>query len=345
MANLRPKITIVFLPYVLVSATVILVMSLAKWLFEVKYRLLMFDTFRFDVIVSTILSFILIITILRRRIRILDIRDKNNEPIYGVYYFFMLVSIVLPVNFAINYVGAAGYRLKHVNNAMELVQQPVTRYYDIDTIRLLKKGLVVSFERYTTSRSETLNFDCYAAYPFATDDSTPVPDVWYVLSYNETMDNQASRSKKDSAYQRFRDDCTRRIEDAYVSAVHPAYFDNIPDNIVRRNVLNKVLYYTGFPESVVLLAPVYGSFEQRTENNGVYFLLSWLAGILMVFFMVMVKDYNNAQLNMYYNNTILSNDALQKGIHFLHRRWYHPLVLMIMIIIIIVFVVLVKLLC
>lgn len=346
MANLRPKITIVFLPYVLVSATVILVMSLAKWLFEVKYGLLMFDTFRFDTGVSVILSLVLVIIVMRKRVHILDTRDKYGRPDHSVYYFLMPLFLVLPVNFAINYVGSACYSLKHVRTADEIMQQPRTRYYAIDTVKLLKNGLVSSFDRYTSSKGSTLNFSYYAAYPFAiAKDNDFMPKIWYVLHYSDEMSNSDGAVKKTLAYIRFINDCTKSVEAVPVSGLQPVYFDNLPDGRFRSGILQNVLHYSGYGESLILLSPVYKPFEERAGNNALYFFISWLAGLLVIFIIIIASPVKKNKLQQYYDNILIPNDEPQKAINFLNNRNYRALVLLAAIIVIILFVVLVKLLC
>ncbi|MBS1771453.1 MAG: hypothetical protein JST82_01245 [Bacteroidetes bacterium] len=338
--DLRPKLKIIFLPYLLISLTVISLFSFAKWFFEVKLRLLLLHSFIFDTVAASILTIILIITILRRRLHILDVRDKNGNLNYTGFYVFILISIVLPLNFAINYVGSATYQLKSVKTTDEIIAQPLTRYYAIDTLPLLIGNTSTSFSRYTSGKhNSTLNFDCYVAFPVPLqNEQVPSGQVWLTEYHHRSMRNSASDDVKDEAYRSFVDGCYSKINSVPAALTGPVYYDNVQDGSYRERIAGMVSTDGLLSERLVLLVPEYGSFENRAKGSGGYFLIAWLACTLAIFIGMMVSSYHERQLQEYYDKTLLHNDDIQKVVHYLHRHRYHPLALLLMVTVISLFV-------
>jgi hypothetical protein len=342
---LYPKIKIVFLPYVLVSVIVIAIFSLAKWFFEVKHRILLLDDFVFDIVASVILSFVLIVTVLRRRVHILDVRDKQDMPNHTSYYLFLLISIVIPVNFAISYVGSACYGLKHVKSADEIMMQPHTRYYDINILKPDTANKRVWFNRYTSGRHQsTLNFNGHAMFPVKSEhDTTLVEYVWYVMTFETSMSNSLSDDEEERAMEKFKTECNQSIEAVPTVMVEPTYYDNEPQNDIRGAFTGKLGYDGITAEQCVILTAEYGSFSERTNDKGRDFIISWVACVAIIFCIIMATNYNQQKLQQYYDNSMLRDDDLQKVIHYLHTHRYHPLALLLMVVVIALFVLIIKL--
>lgn len=341
MFGAQTKFRIIFLPYLLISVSVISLFSFAKWFFEVKHRMMLMHSFFFDTVACMVLMIVLIATIIRRRLHILDVRSKEGKLNYGGFYIVMLLSVVVPINFAINYVGKAGYDLKHINRAEEILTAPITRYYAIDTIKLMDKKQKVRFRRYTSDKGgRTLNFSCKVAYPILQQsDTLKIGKMWYVASYHHSMSNNASLYEKEVAYNNFHTDCTERINSLPYSIGRPVYFDNIPDDAFREDIIELIFGKDAKHDDAAILMPVYEKFEYRAFWSAVGFCISWFVGLLLVWIMLLAADFHSEQLQAYYDKTLLhSGSDIQNAVHYLHSHRYHPLALLLMAVIITLFV-------
>lgn len=345
MFHFNLKFRIIFLPYLIISVSVISLFSFIKWYFEVKHRYLLLHSSLFDAFVSAIIVAVLTITILRKRLHILDVR-KNDNIDYTFYYMLIVFSIVVPLNFALNYIGTQGYQLVHVRSADEIVHLPHTRYYAIDNpgIRLSEGEETVNFDHYTSGKhNRTLNFSCHAIFPVQpVKDSAVRGMVWLCMYFHESMSNSDSDEEKSAVYSHFTASCNEKIKWAASDIWQAVYYDNIPDGNLREhfsNMQNNYTYSNNIDrEDIVILKAVYSPFSERSGNNLPAFIISWILGLLIMLVAFSIPLLHHEQYEEYKQGTLKDRDDLQRIVEYLHSHRYNPFALLLMLTIITILV-------
>ncbi len=318
MSDLRIKLKIIYPPFLLIFTSVLALMVSVKWFFEVKHRLMLFHHFAFDVATPALLSIVLIIVVLRKRFHILDIKNKYGKQDHSLLAIIAIVCIVVPLNFALNYVGAAGYGLIHVKSVDEIhLHVKHSRYYAIDKFRLDTTMPYVDFDRYTSGKHHnTLNFSCVFVFPVLAEyDSANKDVVWYGMHFKENMSNHEDRWVKDSVERVFMDKCNAYIANATAEMGTPLYFENLPDNRDRAALTHIVpLIPDDAYEDVLMLQPRYDSFAERADKDGVRFLIALFCSFLLFFLAISFSPIHSENLEMYLKNELPDKDEFEEAI-------------------------------
>lgn len=349
MSDLRLKLKIIFLPYLLIFLSVLVLMVSAKWYFEVKHRAMLFHGFTFDVGVSAVLSIVLVLVVLRKRFQILDVKDKYGKQDHGFHNVITIPCIVVPVCFALNYVGAEGYELIHVKSIDEIHKhEKHSRYYAIDKFRLDTTMPYVKFDRYTSGKhNRTLNFTCAFVFPVLPEANATIENtVWYGERLEKRMSNREDNSVKEAVEMQFVADCNRYIANAPTHMGSPVYFENLPDCSERKALIRTILTVPDEKyEEVLLLQPRYEPFEERATQDGERFVIA-LSFSLFVFFLTLAfSPIHEKNLKLYLNNQLPDKDDIMEAVAYLQKHRFHPLAIMLMIFIITMAVVLIRWLC
>lgn len=349
MSDLRLKLKIIFLPYLLIFASVLLLMVFAKWYFEVKHRVMLFHEIIFDVGVSVALLIVLVLVVLRKRFQILDVKDKHGAQNHGLIGILTIVSIVVPLNFALNYVGAAGYELIHVKSADEIhIHEKHSRYYAIDKFRLDTTMPYVKFSRYTSGKhNSTLNFTCAFVFPVLPETNATIENaVWYGEQLEKSMSNRKDNSVKDAAEMRFVADCNRYIAGADERMGSPVYFENLPDCGERKLLIRTIPTVPDEKyEDVLLLQPRYEPFEERATKDAERFVIALSLSLFIFYLMLAFNPMHEENLELYLNNQLPDKDDTMQFFAYMHKHRFHPLAIMLMIFIITMAVVLIRWIC
>lgn len=349
MSDLRLKLKIIFLPFLPIFLSVLLLMVSAKWFFEVKHRVLLFHHFAFDVAVPVILSFILIVVVLRKRFHILDLKDKYGNQDHSIVGIAAIACIAVPVNFALNYVGAAGYELIHVKSVDEIhLHKQHSRYYAIDNFRLDTSSPNVDFNRYTSGKHHnTLNFTCAFVFPvlpengFASNNTT-----WYGMRFKESMSNHEDNSVKDSVERQFVADCNRYIANAATEMGSPVYFENLPDCGDRETLTHIIPTVPDEKyEEVLLLQPHYEPFEERATKDGERFVIALTCSLFVFFLILVFSPMHEENLELYLNNQLPDKDEFEESVTKIKRKGFGFSNIALLILIITIAVLLIRWLC
>ncbi|MBN8670457.1 MAG: hypothetical protein J0L80_07205 [Chitinophagales bacterium] len=293
---MREKLRIIFLPYLLVFATILALMVGAKWYIEIKERILLLNNLKFDIEITALLAIVLSVIVLNKRMKIFRFTGKYGKPVkHGRYYYYIFIvpSIVVPVNFALNYVGAACYGLVHVKSANEIKNHKrLSRYYAIDTMQVDVAVPLIGYDDYIEgggrgSSTKALVYVCHALLPVAHPDSVYTNQVWLGLYYKERLGTTNSGYVQEQVFNAFAANSERRIANANEDIGNPVYYENPPDNSLRRRFLSLIPHEYKMPdERIAVLCPRYQPFEDRAKPNAQGFAISTAIALFFIFMMI-----------------------------------------------------------
>lgn len=308
MSYMRDKVKLIFLPYLLVFALLLVLMVATKWYFEIANGLMLFDVLKFGVIGGSLLALLLSVIVLDRRLRILRIRGRFGKRNHYFYYFFIILTIIVPVNFALNYVGAAWYSMVHVKTADEIGRHKrLYRYYAIDELQPDVAAPLIGYSHYIdrghrSSPRNSLEFRCHALLPLTPPYSLYTSKVWLGLYFTERIGNNNSSAVKEQVFNAFAGNCERHIANAIEDIGKPGYYENPPDNSMRRAFMRLLPEeYTIPHQRVAILLPCYNRFDERADFYAGGFVITTTVALFFFFLILAATPVSNKKLTEYLN--------------------------------------------
>ncbi|MEM6686609.1 MAG: hypothetical protein AAF617_12580, partial [Bacteroidota bacterium] len=180
MKNLQIKIQEVFIPFLLVAVGIFLSYGTFRWVFDVKFGTIPLKENLLDFWIPGVLTLIIILVFLRRRVRILKVRGKNDNG-HFLYQFPMLFAILIPLFLGQDYLLKSAYELKEVFSVSEIATLSNEKYFKVQKFTVNQPASAA----YVTSRvsgrnNKDLDIELYLACPFKLSDN-----IWYGVRYSK----------------------------------------------------------------------------------------------------------------------------------------------------------------
>lgn len=329
MTELRLKLRIIFIPFILVLVSVMLLFCVVKWYIEVKHKIELLDEWNFDFILCSLITSLLLWLTMRRRIKILH-RDTttffNNISFLNVASLFV---IIIPTNYAINYVSNAYSPIQYATSAKEIINRPHTRYYNIENAIPDTAHKRVSFESYTSGkRHQVLTFTCKAVYPLRTlQDNAVVEHVWYCRFFEHSISNSSNDEVIKVEEDAFKKDCYSVLDKVPADSKRNSIYENQPDNYFRSIFSDIIPMGIQDIEDVLILMPMEETIASRSAKDLRYCLLALAIGIPIYFALVMLMPIDKKNLEDYQQDKIPMMDE-KNGFWILYPYRYHPLAIL-----------------
>ena len=113
MKDISHKINLIFLPYLLISISIICGYTLFRYWLDYRFEILHIKDEILDFILPAIITSFLILIFLRRSIHLLVM---NNDKGFSFLQLIALVSIVIPIVIAQKYLEKSNRRLIHIES-------------------------------------------------------------------------------------------------------------------------------------------------------------------------------------------------------------------------------------
>ncbi|NLR77671.1 hypothetical protein [Chitinophaga eiseniae] len=130
MKKLLTKFKIAFLPFLLITVSLLVGYTFLNWLIFVYWDVSLIRDDIHQLFIPMLLAGVAIIVYLRPRIKRLNLDNKKDTG-YFLYQIAAWIFIMAPLVIAQYYMVSATGKLTKLNNINE-IKQPLSRYYQLD---------------------------------------------------------------------------------------------------------------------------------------------------------------------------------------------------------------------
>ncbi len=315
MKNLKIKFKEIYLPFLCIAVVTIVFYTTFRWFLATKLGLSLLKEELLNFWIPFILPWFPILIGLRKRIRILAIKDSRGNG-YFFYQLIMVVSIAIPLVIAQDYIQKATFNLISIENINEIEQHPNEKYFEISTFQIDKNNSLP----YTTSRTsgrnnEQLTFYTYIASPFKNN-----KNIWYGITYSKNISNHIDNAQKSIEHKNFLTTITNKFHKYNFQNV--TYFEKLGYSDKNDGFL-EAIYQKELKVSTkkpIILIPKTVPFEQNHDNSLSWFFTAFLLGNLVVLVLIFIPKLDEKEISNFKENKPLQNDELKDFLHLLNPK-------------------------
>lgn len=299
MKNLPEKLKLLFLPFILISSSFLIIYTFLHWLITIKLGLLQgVNEEILDYWVPFILPWIIIPLFMWKNINKLRFSDTYRRST-ALYIFVAAMAMAIPTVIAVIYMRTATGKLTRIASSDQFDKAGMTKFYQIDSM-YLDKHFYGSYWYYKTSGkyNEDRTFYEFIAIPVMSSPSDTLEKefgLWYGLSYEEEIDNDLEESVKDSLFVSFRKRNMQSFSKANLYDV--SYFDRIGTSPGLKGLTEAIKYtdLAGKSQPVILI-PKYDLFESRSGHKLLWVFISFWLGSVAWLLMLLMKPFKDSEI-------------------------------------------------
>lgn len=326
MKEISIKLRHIYIRYLLIAIGFIISYSMFRWYFDYKLGVLHLKEDLLDFWIPFGLPLIPILIWLRRGIRFLNIRGKNDNGFF-LYQFIAAMSIFVPTLITQDYIEASSSQLMQVNSPYEITDASSVDCYEITDFNVIKEYAGAHRASRTSGRhNDRLNFTTYFVVPLV--DQNQQIDLtnhkyWYGFKFTESMSNHASDDRKNARWKAFYEESIKKYEQ-YDYSDHEylqglAYSDDRDgyiEAIKARQKNNRV-------EDLVIIEPIDKPFVDKVGNKFAWIFGSFGIGAFVFLLMVLIPSINYTEFRRYTDKRPLQDDDLKDVLKFLIPKGEH----------------------
>ncbi len=320
MKDIPKQIKIVFLPLLAVAIGTILLYSLVRWTFDIKFGPLPIKDDILDFWLPFFVPWIPITIWLRKRVRILAVAGKNDNG-HFLYQFAMALAMAIPLIITQNYIKSASFQLVEVNELIEIEEQNREKYFSINTFEVNHSAALPYPTARTSGRhNDNLTYTLFFACPFEGDQA----NFWYGVEYKKGLSNNLDDAEKQKIYEAFIDTSLKSFQAYDFHAV--SYFEKVGFSDERDGYLNAIKdEIPDIDESnQVILIPQSGDFETRTGTTFPWIFGSLGIGLLILLFMVIIPKMDEAAYRDFKDKRPMKDEELEFFLSYLNPFGPNP---------------------
>lgn len=306
MDQLLTKIGLVFLPFLILSISVILGYTLLNGLFIIQFEIISLNDEVVDIWMPMVVTGIAILLVLYPRIKLLSLKTRKSDlPFF--YSFLAMVAIALPTIIAQKYLAAATGKLTALNNIEQISQKPATKYYTIKKAYIGKESAKTHF-RFETTGKNNENFVFYidVVSPVFSSQRTITPKVntrfaidtlnpkaWLGIEYMRSVSNHLSAQEKESRFKDFANETEKKFRDDNLNDF--TYLERTGNNKKHNGFIKAI----GNNPSGVILEAQFEPFESRTGSELPWFFGSFGAGAFVMFILFIIPKLDKKRVSAF----------------------------------------------
>jgi rhomboid protease GluP len=315
LKDIKIKIKEIYLPFLCIAIGTILFYNFFRWTFDIKLDLIPLKKDLLNFWIPAFLPWIPILIWLRRKIRILAVRGKQDNGHFG-YQFAMVIAIAIPIIISQNYIEKGSYELIEVDSANEIKNFKGEKYFKINTFQIDKESSLPYVTSLVSGKyDDKLTFYLYLACPFQN-----IENVWYGIDYQKRVSNNISDSEKEKAYQRF----VTKSEETFISHVfqNALYFEKMVYSDDRDRFIRAVKDKQSqlIDADQIILTPQLDPFDERLGSTFFWIFASFGIGALILLIMIVIPKIDELELQNFKANKPLKEDDLKYFLEFLDPR-------------------------
>lgn len=204
MKGLKEKLTLLFIPFVVIAICFVGLYTFLNWLLLIKADLIPVKEDIIHIWLPLALPWIPVLVWLRPRIKLLTFKNENAS--FG-YQFLAAMAITFPTIVAQEYVSTATGKLTQLHTINQFEKKEITKYYSIDQYYIDKHNIgIVNTATVSGKHNEDLNLLIYIALPILSNPADSIKgECSYFLGkkYSQRISNRLSDKEKEDKFNAF----------------------------------------------------------------------------------------------------------------------------------------------
>lgn len=311
MKHFSVRLSILILPYILISSLFIVGYTFLNWFFCIYTKWVAINKMYIDIIFPMLISILLVYFIIRPRLHILQLAPGKDT--FGIQ-LIIASSMCVPTIVAQNYIDKATGTLTKVHRITEISKLPESKYYDVNVFYLDTTHLGM----YKTSSvsgkyGQHLNFELYLAIPMfntARDTNGFACTYWIGENYTKRINNNLSPNEKARLANVFIQESERLFRVTNFSNFSYLEKYRKSDELVSFEAAISRGFYAD-SKDVVVFKRKHGTFESRLGSTFEWIFYSWGIGTLVVFLIFLFVKLNPTRIKLYKNGTLKTKSDLE----------------------------------
>jgi rhomboid protease GluP len=326
MKDISIKLRHIYVRYLLISIGFIICYSTFRWYFDYKLGVLHLKKDLLDFWLPFGLPLIPIAIWLRRGIRFLNIRGKNDNGSF-LYLFIAATSIFAPTLITQNYIEASRSELKQVDSPYEITEASNIDCYQIADFNVIKEYAGVNSASRTSGKyNNRLTFTIYFVVPLVNHNQQidlTNHKYWYGFKFSESMSNLANDNEKNARWKSFYEESIKKYEQYNYSNYE--YLQGLAYSDDRDGYIEavKTRQKNNKAEDLIILEPIDKPFADKAGNKFVWIFGSFGIGAFVFLLMVLIPPINYTEFRRYSEKRPLENDDLKDILKFLVPKGNH----------------------
>lgn len=299
MKDLKIKLSILWLPLLLIAVGFILLYSLLNWILFIKLNAfpLQEDVVKFWLPFT--LPWIPVLIWLRQPIKVL--KFKNDNPYFG-YQFMAVLAIAIPTIVTQEYLSTATGKLTQLETVSQFEKKEVTKYYSLNQYYIDKTNTGIAKAATVSGKNnQTLTLHCYVVIPIfntVADTSNGTCNYFLGKKYSKSISNRLSDQEKEEKFKSFSEQCHREFDETnFRNFVYLEKMGNSND-LAEFNTAVKRSNFLSDNNPVIFTAHN-DSFAKRNGHKLGWIFISFGIGALVWFIFLLFPKINNEQLNKF----------------------------------------------
>ena len=326
MKEISIKLRHIYVRYLLIAIGFIISYSTFRWYFDYKLGVLHLKEDLLNFWIPFGLPLIPIVIWLRRGLRILIIRGKNDNGFF-LYQFIAAMSIFVPTLITQDYIKASISHLKQVDSPYEINDARNTDCYIINDFNVIKEYAGAHRASRTSGKNnQDLHFTTYFVVPLV-DKSQQIEPVnhryWYGFKFTERMSNHANDEEKNIKWREFYEECIRKYEHFKFSdyqylqgLTYSDDRDGYIEAVKARQKNNRV-------KNLIILEPINEPFADKAGCKLAWIFGSFGIGAFVFLLMVLIPSIDYTEFKKYKDKRPLQDDDLKDILKFLVPKGNH----------------------
>jgi rhomboid protease GluP len=319
------KIRLLFVPYLVISLSFIIVYTFLHWLLVVKLNLFSLKEIVLTLFLPMILPWIPVTIWMWPRIKLFAFKDADRRVFF---YAFVAAAFITGCTCIMQeYMISATGNITHLKNIDSIYSQPETKFYSLDSYYLKKQHARFHFSFNTSGKyNHTLNFHCYIVVPvYATDPGSvnftdtsstqirPVdyidlypddivinsaPKAWVGVHFTDNMPNKAGEDEKQHKWEQFRISSINRFD--ILRFPRYQYFERIATGDTKRHyqkAIRRIKDFPKLPHPYNILLPRENDFENRDNRKLTWLAVTFTGGMLLWLLMISLPKISREKAN------------------------------------------------
>lgn len=313
MKNIKIKLQEVYIPFLIVSIGTILFYNIFRWFVDIKLGILPLKENLLNFWIPFSIPWIPILIWLRRRIRILNVKGKNDNG-YFAYQFAMVLPIAVPIIISQNYIEKSSFDLNEISSISKVKELKKEKYFKVNSFNIDQKSSLPYVTVRTSGRNnDNLNFYLYLACPFEETSS-----IWYGVEYKKKLSNRINEQRKNSEYRTFLNKSEQEFKTYNFQDVE--YFERLGYSDGRDGFIEAIKERNANlnEKEQIILVPKNDVFEERLDNSFPWIFGSFGIGAFALLVMVLIPKIDEKELKDFRQNKPLKEDDLKDVLNLLN---------------------------
>ncbi|WKW45458.1 rhomboid family intramembrane serine protease [Myroides sp. JBRI-B21084] len=319
MQTITKKLRLIYLPFLVMTISFIVLYSFLNWLLFIKTNTFSIKEDIVNFWLPFGLPWIPVLLWLRPRIKLLKLTSGNGNLPF-LYQFIAALAMAIPTIVAQGYIEKASGTLTKLETINEIDKGEQTKYYTVKSFYIDKTNIGVhsSFD-VSGKHNENFNMHLYVVLPILGSEADTTNSnclAWLGVEYSEQISNRLEYKEKEEKYQAFANESQKDFDNKDVNKF--VYLDrvgNTGDGDGFKEAVKKSPKYNSNNTSVFLA--VNEPFENRNGNTFAWIFGSFgiTGGIWLI--MLLIPKLDESELNRFESGKPSNDNEVKEFIDFL----------------------------